>query len=66
MDAASDSGSKQAGHGASALTALSPTREKTKLNWGEGLEQVRPDRRARGTQWTSVELSPGDNCIALR
>lgn len=59
MDAASDSGSKQAGHGASALTALSPTREKTKLNRG-GLEQVRPDRRARGTQWTSVELSPGD------
>src|SRR3546814_11848275 len=38
MDAASDSGSKQTGHGASALTVLSPTRGKTKLN-REILEQ---------------------------
>ncbi len=59
MDAASDSGSKQVGHGASALTACSPTRERIRPN-REGLEQLRPDREARGTQWTSVALPPGD------
>lgn len=59
MPAASDSGSKQAGHGASALTAGSPTHEKTKSNRGF-LEQLRPIGRPHGTQWGSVELSPGD------
>src|SRR3546814_6975727 len=52
MAAASDSGSKQAGHGASALTARSPTRERIRPN-REGLEQLRPDREAA---WNTVAV----------
>ncbi|MCQ9617399.1 hypothetical protein L1889_12430 [Paenalcaligenes niemegkensis] len=53
MDAASDSGSKQVGHGASALTARSPTRERIRPN-REGLEQLRPDWEAA---WNTVDVS---------